>query len=198
MEGILTNIQRFVMRGLKGMRKKDKEKLQLNLIISLSWFVSLMNMLRIDIEEELWQRFPGVCSYCGSVPCACKEKKIQKRVALIKKGKKRPTTLAEFQSMFAFVYPSSRRTLEEGGIHLAEEMGELSEAVLKYRGAREAVDFKHIEEEAADFFSCLMGVFNSLDISVPKELSRLFPENCHECGKAPCQCSFSHVMNFKS
>ncbi len=70
-EDMLTQIQRFAMRALKGIRKNDREKTELNLIISLNWFVSLINQLHIKLEEEVWQRFPYLCSYCATSPCSC-------------------------------------------------------------------------------------------------------------------------------
>lgn len=197
-EEMLTNIQRFVMRGIKGIRKKDKEKTKLNLLIVLSWYMSLMNQLRIDIEEEIWERFPYVCSYCVTRPCSCKKDKVKKRKKLVIGNRKRPKTLFQFQEMFKRIYPPEQRTIEAAGIHLAEELGELSEAIFRYRGQRKEKDFNRIAIEAADLFSCLMGVFNSLDVSVAKELSTIFSQNCHVCKKAPCQCSFSYIVNFKS
>ncbi|MFH1325601.1 MAG: hypothetical protein ABIH49_02415, partial [archaeon] len=65
---MLNHIQRFGMRGLKGIRKKDYEKTKTNLIVSLSFFISVLNRLKIDLENETWQRFPYVCSYCNSLP----------------------------------------------------------------------------------------------------------------------------------
>ena len=75
---MLTNIERFIMRSLKGIRKADPEKTKLNLIIAFSWFMSLMNQLHIDLEKEIGKRFPYACSYCGACPCSCKERKIKK------------------------------------------------------------------------------------------------------------------------
>ncbi len=195
---MLTNIQRFTMRGIKGVRKGDKEKLKLNLLIAESWFISLMSRLHIDIEEAIWKRFPYLCSYCGKCPCACKIQKVKTRKKIAPNNAKRPKTFAGFQEMFRTIYPPITRTLEHSGIHLAEEMGELSEAVLKYQSARNAEDLHNIALEAADFFSCLMGVLNSIGVSVSNELSAMFTHNCHACKKAPCECSFAYVMNFKS
>jgi len=76
---MLTNVERFAMRGLKGIRKKDKERTKINLLVSLSWFMSMMNQFHIDIENEIWKRFPYLCSYCASCPCLCKEKKVKKK-----------------------------------------------------------------------------------------------------------------------
>jgi len=68
------------------------------------------------------------------------------------------------------IYPAKKRTLEHAGVHLAEELGELSEAVLVFLGKHEEIDFKKVVEESADLFSCIMGVFNSLDVDVAKRV----------------------------
>ncbi len=195
---MLTNVQRFAMRGIKGIRKNDQEKTKVNMMISISWSMSLMNQLHIDIEDEIWKRFPYLCSYCASCPCFCKEKKPDKRQAVNSDGSKRPKTLADFQKMFNEIYPASSRTLEHAGIHLAEEIGEFSEAVLAYRGGHQEISFEKLSSETADVFSCFMGVLNSFDIDLSKELSLFFSENCHVCKKAPCECGFDDIMRFKS
>lgn len=195
---MLTQMQRFLMRGLKGIRKGDKEKTTLNLLIALNWFMSLMNQLHIDVEAVAFKRFPNVCSYCGYCPCVCRKDKVKKRKKVVAKNGRRPRTIAEFQRMFSAIYPSESRTLEHSGIHLGEEMGELAEAIAAYRGSREVKDFEYISQEAADVFSCLFGVFNSWKIDGAREISILFSENCHVCKKAPCVCSFQFITSFKS
>jgi NTP pyrophosphatase (non-canonical NTP hydrolase) len=195
---MISNMERFTMRGLKGIRKGDKEKTKLNLLISLSWFTSLMNRLHIDVEEDVWQRFPYLCSYCGSCPCCCKEKKVDRRKKITIDNSKRPKTLEEFQLMFNEIYPAQERTLDHAGVHLAEEIGEFSEAILAYRGGREDGDFEKVELEASDLFSCQAGVFNSLGVSMAKELSVIFSKNCHVCKKSPCVCDFTYITKFKS
>lgn len=195
---MITNVERFATRGLKGIRKGDKEKTKLNLLISLSWFASMMNQLHINLENEVWKRFPFLCSYCGSCPCVCKEEKVEKRRKVSIDETRRPKTFEGFQNMFNEIYPAEKRTLEHAGIHLAEELGEFSEATLKYRGSHKDEDFKKIPLETADVFSCFMGVFNSLGPNVAKELSVMFSDNCHACHKAPCECDFTFISEFKS
>jgi len=197
-DDMLTNMERFIMRGLKGIRIENQEKIKLNLLIALSWFVSLMNRLHINLENEVWQRFPYLCSYCASCPCICEKKKIKERQKVFIDEKKRPKTLKEFQNMFKEIYLPEKRTLEHAGVHLAEELGEFSEAMLAYHGTRIEEDFKKIELEAADLFSCFMSVFNSLGINMAKELSIMFSNNCHICKNAPCTCSFIDITKFKS
>jgi len=100
--------------------------------------------------------------------------------------------------MFKEIYPPQKRSLEYVGVHLAEELGEFSEVILIYRGERKKEDFEEIKLEAADLFSCFMGVFNFLGINVAKELSIMFSNNCHVCKNAPCTCSFIDITRFKS
>ena len=195
---MLVNIGRFSMRGLKGIRKGDTKKVSENLIISLSWCTSLMDQLGVDIEQSVWNRFPNVCSYCGESPCACKAKKVQKRLHIKPDETRRPSTIGGLQKMFDMIYPSSRRTIEQAGIHLAEEVGELSEAVLRFRGHHRDADFDQIVLEASDLFSCYMAVFNSLPLDYHTELVKAFSDGCHACRKSPCECPYDYVLNFKS
>lgn len=197
-DDMLTNIQRFLMRGVKGIRKGNQKKTIDNLLISMSWFMSLMNHYQIDIEDSVWRRFPYLCSYCGGLPCCCKKNKVQSRQKIEIDESKKPQNLKDFQKMFATIYPSNTRTLEHAGIHLAEEIGELSEAVLAYKGKHGDLEFSNIVLEASDLYSCFNGVFNSLDVSIADELSNLFIEDCHKCKKAPCVCTYDEVINFKS
>jgi len=194
---MLSNMTRFTMRGLKGIRKDDHDKIRVNLLIALSWFMSTLNRLHIDVESEVWKRFPYLCSYCGNCPCSCKKDKTNRKEVFVDDTKK-PKTLEDFQIMFEKIYPSENRTLEHAGVHLAEELGEFSEALLAYRGGHSDSDFEKIMVESADLFSCIVGVFNSLKISIAKELSVMFDNNCHICKKAPCECNFTEIVKFKS
>lgn len=197
-EDMLTNIERFGMRALKGVRKKDKEKTKINLLIAQSWFMSFLNQLHINLEDEVWKKFPYLCTYCNSCPCTCKNIKNLVRQNVEVDNSKKPKNLKQYQEMFNKIYPVSKRTLEHASVHLAEEIGELAEAFLLYRGEHKDKDFEKIATESADLFSCIMGVFNSLEINVADELSKIFHENCHVCKKAPCECNFIDITNFKS
>ncbi|MFH1308530.1 MAG: MazG-like family protein [Patescibacteria group bacterium] len=195
---MIVNMERFLMRGLKGIRKRNDQKAKINLLLSLSWFMSIMNRLHIDIEDEVWKRFPYLCSYCGTYPCLCKKEKVEKRRKIIVNNKKKPETLKQFQKMFDDIYPSAARTLEHAGVHLAEELGEFSEAIMTFRGAHKDETFSQVELEAADLFSCLVGVFNSLEEDITNGLVKLYSKNCHVCKKAPCVCNFIDITEFKS
>ena len=196
---LLVQQSRFAMRALKGIRKGDRDKTKLNLLISLSFLSAIANRLRIDIEDEVWARFPMRCSYCGRKPCVCREVKSVTRHKSAKiNNKLRPVSLKAFQEMFNEIYPVSKRTITDAGIHLAEEIGEMSEAISNYLGQHLEKQFDDIKFEMADVVSCIFGVANSANIDCAKELSMMFVNNCHVCHKAPCICSFSKVIKTKS
>src|SRR5665213_2846167 len=81
---LLSQQQRFAMRALKGIRKGDKEKLRTNLMISFSFLFAIANRLHINLEDEVWKRFPMLCSYCGKKPCVCKKikPKVRKKITI--------------------------------------------------------------------------------------------------------------------
>ena len=198
LQDLLNNVQRFATRGLKGIRKKNQEKCLTNLLITSSFFMSTLNRLHIDIEDELWHRFPYICSYCARQPCQCKDSKPAQRKAITPDKAKKPNTIADFHIMFEKIYPSASRTLEHAGVHMAEEVGELVEAFLAYRGEHTKIHFNNVTLEAADLLSCFFGVLNSLSIQLNDALSDFYTNNCHVCHHAPCSCEYRFVINFKS
>ncbi len=194
----LSNIERFAMRSLKGIRKHDTAKTKLNLLITLSWFMSFLNQLHINLEEKTWERFPYLCSYCASSPCVCKKIKVKTRRKPKINNQLKPKTLHGFQEMFQKIYPKESRTLEHAGIHLAEEMGELSEAFHVFQNNHSDQSFDQVNLESADFLSCAIGVANSSKIEIAQELSKMYKKGCHVCHKTPCFCTFEETSQFKS
>src|SRR5207245_1528727 len=138
--------------------------------ISFSWLMAVANRLHIDLETEVWKRFPGLCSYCGRQPCACKQTKPKNRQKITKGVGTRPKSLADNQIMFEKIYPSSSRSLADEGVHLAEEMGEVSEAIHNYLGQHKEPLFDEVKLEMADYVSCLFGTANSSYFDVATEL----------------------------
>lgn len=198
LEDLLTHMQRFAMRALKGIRKQDTDKIKTNLMISTLWVLAVANRLHIDLEEEVWNRFPMLCTYCGHKPCLCKKQKAPARLKVKIDETLRPKTLFEFQQMFEAIYPSTGRTLVDAGIHFAEEVGEISEAIHNYLGQHLQKQFEEVKLELADFISVAFPVASSMNLDLSKEFADMFYQNCHVCHDAPCTCSYTTVATIKT
>lgn len=198
LEDLLVHMQRFAMRALKGIRKENSDKVKINLIISVLWSLAIANRLHIDLEEEVWTRFPMLCSYCGKKPCVCKTAKNNQRLKVKIDNALRPKTLSGFQQMFNEIYPDKTRTVVDAGIHFAEEVGEVSEAIHNYTGQHLQKQFEEVRLEMADFISCAFGIANSLELDLGKEFGDMFYDNCHVCHTLPCSCSFTTVALIKT
>ncbi|MCR4285749.1 MAG: hypothetical protein NUW00_02515 [Candidatus Kaiserbacteria bacterium] len=197
-EDMLTHQQRFAMRSLKGIRKGDLKKIKLNLMIALSWLLAISNRFHIEVDDVVWKRFPGACLYCGEKTCECKRTKLTKRKTIRGDLLRKPKTLNEWQLLFNKIYPASGRTLDEAGVHFAEEVGEVSESVHNYLGQHLKRQFSEIQDEIADEISCIFGIANSAGIDVVTEVEKMYSNGCHVCARTPCVCDFAKVSLLKT
>jgi NTP pyrophosphatase (non-canonical NTP hydrolase) len=196
---LLNNVVRFAMRSVKSVRRvsagfgdrsEEYHRIIANACIAFSWFTSSVNRLHLDLDEAVWKRFAGYCSYCTGRPCRCPQTGMAADM-------ERPTSIGGYQQMFAEIYPPERRNLIEAIVHMAEEVGEFSEAVHTYRTRHNIDDLDAIALEAADYVSCVFGVFNSLPkASLEESLVSMFEHDCHVCTSAPCICGFSEVLEY--
>jgi NTP pyrophosphatase (non-canonical NTP hydrolase) len=49
----------------------DKIKISQELADIVAWTVSIANILHIDLETALYDKYPNICKKCGSSPCKC-------------------------------------------------------------------------------------------------------------------------------
>ncbi|MBC7115304.1 MAG: nucleotide pyrophosphohydrolase [Archaeoglobi archaeon] len=52
-------------------RDGDEEKAREEIADIIAWTSSLANLLGIEIEEALREKYPGKCIKCGGYPCRC-------------------------------------------------------------------------------------------------------------------------------
>ncbi|MFX1573121.1 MAG: MazG nucleotide pyrophosphohydrolase domain-containing protein [Promethearchaeota archaeon] len=51
----------------------DKNKVSEELADIIAWTSSIANLLEIDLELSLFQKYPNICIKCKSNPCICGE-----------------------------------------------------------------------------------------------------------------------------
>jgi NTP pyrophosphatase (non-canonical NTP hydrolase) len=49
----------------------DLDKISEEIADIIAWTNSIANLLNIDIESALKQKYPNKCSKCNSIPCKC-------------------------------------------------------------------------------------------------------------------------------
>lgn len=48
-----------------------KKKIGEEMADIIAWLSSLANLMDINIEHELFSKYPGKCGRCGKIPCEC-------------------------------------------------------------------------------------------------------------------------------
>ncbi|MET0795390.1 MAG: hypothetical protein ABW061_27980, partial [Polyangiaceae bacterium] len=199
-----------VMGSLSVLVSKKKETgapVQRTVAKAIAWWFALCGKAGVkSVSGMIWGKFPGICPYCQHErhePTQCTLKKKNSRgpdwAQLDRFGEQRldrqPRTIAEWQRMFAAIYPPS--TLEDVSktfAKLTEEVGELAEAVRVFPAAP-----GYFLSEASDVFAWLMKLNNHIDeeADTPPErrgegLARAFasgyPARCLDCNAAVCDC----------
>lgn len=170
-----------------------------------AWWMSLCGKVGVkSVESMLWDKFPGVCPYCQHIPHRadiCTERKAASArpawdtLAEIGSKNERPARLREWQRMFSDIY-QVQQTEEYGSnfARLAEELGELAEAVRVFRAQP-----GYFLSEAADVFAWLMHIQNLVDFkngvksdqrgnAFEVAMAKAYPDGCKDCGKRICVC----------
>ena len=52
----------------------DKKKASEELADIIAWAISLANILDIDIDKALFNKYPNNCKKCSSSPCVCEKR----------------------------------------------------------------------------------------------------------------------------
>jgi pyrimidine deaminase RibD-like protein/NTP pyrophosphatase (non-canonical NTP hydrolase) len=174
---------------------------------ALAWWFALCGKVGIkSVADLLWGKFPLVCPYCESevhAPDPCNQRKRDargpnwSRLAAFSEtnGPRRPKTIAQWQRMFATIYPpSTTDDVAKTFAKLTEEIGELAEAVRVFSAAP-----GYFLSEAADVFAWLMKLSNLVDEEAETPTSRrgdalgnefalAYPGRCLDCNASLCSC----------
>ncbi len=184
---LLSYLLRHITQLLKAVRKGRHDKVAYHLCMGLSWTHAVANRMHIHLATELWKRFPGRCPYCGGRPCFCRERAAE-RTKIEHASGEAPNTLSEWQRMLSEIYPNN--TAQDSAIHLAEEIGELYEAIRNYFATHGDGTFEKVAEELVDVAANLFGLATCLKCDLSQEMARFFENGCPKCHKNPCECGY--------
>ena len=91
----------------------------------------------------------------------------------------------EAQDMIRCIYleRDKARGLERTLLRTFEELGELSDAILRSKSKKE------LSDEVADVFAWVCSIANLLDIDLSEALYNKYSGVCSKCGRTPCECT---------
>jgi NTP pyrophosphatase (non-canonical NTP hydrolase) len=89
--------------------------------------------------------------------------------------------------MFAEVYPN---VVLVSAIHLAEEAGEVNEALQAHSATHQDDCFWKVVEELVDVVTNIYGVANCLKLDLATGMAEYFANGCPRCQRSPCGCGF--------
>lgn len=190
---------------LASSKKKPEIRPETYVPKAVAWWLALCGKLGvISVEQLLWDKFPGVCTYCHHIPHdpdVCSEEKARyggprwEILSGLGMNKPRPQTLGEWQGMFSHIYPA-QQTEDYGPsfARLTEELGELAEAVRVF-----PAEPGYFLAEAADVFAWLMHIQNIIEqkkeirkrdrgSALSVAFAEAYPDSCRDCGKLVCAC----------
>ena len=97
LQDLLIHIQEEAAKIDEGLRKSAITE-QINALpIFFCWLLSFCNMAEYDLEAIVWEKYQGICPYCGGVECFCKPKQKKPDTWFKNPQGKIPHTLNEWQ-----------------------------------------------------------------------------------------------------
>ena len=186
-------------------QKKDPTE---SVIRAVSWALALANKLDISIEDCLIERYPGVCPYCITTPCACRatNKRPKSGLALHKiplelsylaegiKGRE-IVTFYDFALRLSSIYPKNAFNWDAAGPYFAiskmhEELSEVHEAYSRFASGVKPISA--VKEEFADLFAWILGAWllSGGSERLDDAFIRFYIHGCPVCGyHAKCKCA---------
>jgi NTP pyrophosphatase (non-canonical NTP hydrolase) len=187
-------------------KQKPSVDPQEHLAKAIGWWLALCGKVGVrSVEGMVWAKFPQTCPYCLTPrhdPNVCRrpDQRIEvnwKELRERGKGKKKPESLTDWMLMFQHIYPRDDSTSSEKSFsRLAEELGELSEAIRVL-----PINRGYFITEASDVFAWLMGIANQMRVDkwppgstgwsegfVEKAMEKEYPDGCKHCKSKLCKC----------
>lgn len=172
---------------------------------SLSWMFALASKCHLDLESAYIERFPGVCPYCISSPCACLDTgkrpinsvpahKIEEELSAKARVFRNTSTAVDFDLVVQHskkIYPNNKIIWSFGGpwrhlVKIQEETSEVHEALIGLESEKLPLSF--LGEELAD---CLAWIVSAWSIVYPNEslgdsFKTYYLRGCPVCFTNPC------------
>lgn len=177
---------------LEVVRKDYRDRFPMHLADIFSWYTAVANRLGLKLQEVLWQKFPGVCSYClRPKDCVCgiehasnpEENARKLRALQLDRDEHEPRTLAEHQALHSRLYgwQHKRELPIMIAAHIVEEAGEVSEA-FRHK------DMYNAGQEMADVLSWVLALATRVGLKMADVVWEVYSYACRKCKEEQCVC----------
>jgi len=179
--------RKFLLRYTQSAKKEYKMQ---NLVISLAWFLGAMKRFHIDLDKELFKRYPYKCPFCLGLPCVCESAETQdKKTQKVGRPTSRPPkTINDWQNLALKIYPNDNLQLINKELFFAQDKSHY--LFRSFRRTLGKTKIKEIANGAADYFMIILRLFNLLGKDLSREFKYYFGKGCYICHKSPCQCYY--------
>lgn len=171
-------------------RKDNLHELPVQLARVYAWWNAVANRMKIDLQEAMWLKYPGVCSYClrtENCLCAIEHPNVPHKDDILRRLRRErgnePNSLRGHQELHHRLYGrQNRRILTiQTASHLAEEAGEISRE-FRHRG------MDGLQDEMADVGSWIFALANRCGFDIADAVWELYPYECETCHAVVCSC----------
>jgi NTP pyrophosphatase (non-canonical NTP hydrolase) len=193
----------------RGVREEEKEIMKKFFPRFLAWLIGLSSQVNVDLEQAIWDSYPGVCTYCRKPKnCTCKLGPKQPRIHQTEEIDKlqaqypKPDNLLDWVAMFARIYEGINR--ETGRMkmlgHFMEELGEVCEAIRfhlvpagdlvtwKVEVSHEQIE-DLLRQELSDLFAWFCGLTYHMGVELDAYMKEIYQAVCPVCINIECTCS---------
>ncbi len=174
----------------------------------ISWLFAICEKMDIDLEDAYISRFPGVCPYCITSPCDCRNTKkspvsyvpaYKIEEELNAKANVFRNTSVNITFDFVYkqsddIYPNNQIIWEYGGpwrhlVKIQEEISEIHEAISGVINTKMPKSL--LGDEDADAFAWVMSAWRItfIDRSFHDDFISYYYKGCPVCFGNPCECS---------
>lgn len=178
-------------RVAKALRRESRGEVLEALPRMFVWLLSFSAMFPLELEEVVWEKYQGLCPYCGvEKDCLClydEQRRSTPETWHRNPHGTPPASLDEWQALFDRLYGGVNRVqlLIAVGFHLQEEVGEASDAFV-VSGSPEGL--RALRHEIADVFAWIMAVCNKMGVKLGEITYSKYPGVCDVCKEPECTC----------
>lgn len=180
----------------------------------LAWLLGLSTQLGVDLEQAVYDSYPGVCCYCREPEdCSCKVSSgpfdrldDPDEIRALQEQHPMPGHLVDWVGMFGNIYGNFNA--EAGSLkmlgHFFEELGEVCEATRfhltsdddlknwKVELSRRDID-RLLRQELADIFAWLCGLSFGMGVELDADMKDIYQTGCPVCIRDECICEPNRV-----